>query len=62
VSKPLSEEQCAAFEAKCLAEGNCPGGGGRLRLEQWDSHGPTMACGMCDCFGFDPADPRLSNR
>lgn len=55
----VQDDEYVAFEAKYLAKGECPAGGGRLRLEQWDSHGPTMACGMCDCFGFEPTDPRL---
>lgn len=49
-----------AREKKALARGVCPYSGGNLRREVWDSHGPTMTCGwMCDCFGYDPDDPRL---
>lgn len=52
----MSDQQ-QGHEAECqeyLSRGRCPANGLRLRLEQWPHHGPTMACSVCDCFGYNP--------
>ena len=50
-----------AFERQRLAEGECPYVGLRLvRRHAFDGppaeDGKVFACGMCDCFGFNPEE------
>lgn len=54
----VRREEYEAHMAAQLAQGLCPHSGERLRREMaWGRD--SMICEMCDCFGFDPRDPRL---
>ena len=55
----LQAEEQAAHERVELAKGLCPHSGEPLTFvnDAWGRE--SMMCELCDCFGFDPADPRL---
>lgn len=45
---------------EALAQRRCPYSGERLRTNgNVQIPEGTLSCWVCDCFGFDPADPRL---